>query len=264
MYPILWQVGDLIIPTWHVLFVIASISGFLYLRLLTKRFHQELLLEMPSAFLWAYMGALIGARLFSVFIENNTFDLQNYLNFDSLTFYGGFLGGVLFVSIWIFCKKLHWSQFWDLMIPPLFLGLAIGRIGCFLNGDDYGIPAPKSLYGQFPWWSVTFPNHPEPIPRYPVQLMESAGALVLAISLPFIFRKLSNTRTGLVGSLGILSYCILRFCLEFYRDDFRGWVRFEELSSAQFTSLVIALTVIVFYILKQREVSIENLYKNWR
>jgi phosphatidylglycerol:prolipoprotein diacylglycerol transferase len=261
VYPILWQSHFIFIPTWHVLFLLATLSSYAYLRFLTLKFYPFLIRDTHLIFIWAYIGALMGGRLLSHLIEDETFQWSQLLNFDSLTFYGGFLGAVALGSFFIFIKKLNWYILWDVMIPPLFLGLSIGRIGCFLNGDDFGVPVAISSLGQSPWWSVSFPNHDNPIPRFPIQIVESLTALALACILGLFFNSLRKIRLGLTGTLGVLIYSILRIFLENYRDDYRGWFLNRSLSTSQGISLLIILSV-VFYVLFYGIKNIYHLYKN--
>ncbi len=248
MYPILWQWGSFVIPAWHFFFLIAALAAYLSLRKLAKYHHPDLLPLVNHFYVSTYFGALVGARVLSIFIEDETFQFNELLSMTSLTFFGGFIGGLIFAIIFIFSKNLRFALFWDLTIPPLFLALAIGRIGCFLNGDDYGIPIPQNLLANKPWWAVVFPNHPEAIARYPVQLMESLSVFLLAMFL-FVFFKILHTRKlGLVGTSGVLTYCFLRFFLEYYRDDERGWFIKDTLSSSQGISLVIGSVLVVFYL----------------
>lgn len=248
MYPILWQWGSFIVPAWHFFFLIAAFAAYSVLRYLTKHYHHELLPHLNPFYVTTYLGALVGARVLSIIIEDESFRFSEILSMTSLTFYGGFIGSLIFGTTFIFSKKLRFALFWDLTIPPLFLALAIGRIGCFLNGDDYGIPIPQNMLASKPWWAVTFPNHSQPIARYPVQLMESSIVFLLAMFLLISFKHLHTRKIGLVGSLGVLSYAIFRFFLEYYRDDERGWFIKNALSSSQGISLVMGSAIVIFYL----------------
>ena len=70
---------------------------------------------------------------------------------SGLVFLGGLIGAVISVTIILNQNKVSWLKFADLLGPLIFLGYAIGRIGCFLVGDDYGIPS------KLPW-AISFPN----------------------------------------------------------------------------------------------------------
>ena len=68
-----------------------------------------------------------------------------------LVFLGGLMGGTLGVTFVINKNNLSWITFADIVAPLLILGYAIGRIGCLLVGDDYGLPT------HLPW-GIEFPN----------------------------------------------------------------------------------------------------------
>jgi phosphatidylglycerol:prolipoprotein diacylglycerol transferase len=156
-----------------------------------------------------------------------------------MTFYGGAI--LSFVCGFIYCriKKVSASTLMDLAIPAGLLALSIGRIGCFLNGDDFGKAVPLKPGEAAPWWSVTFPNLEDAVPRYPVQLIEAFTVLILVLILTTAFVPLRrNFRAGAVGYFGIIGYANLRFFNEYYRGDLRGFVG-NSLSTSQFISLLI-------------------------
>ncbi len=203
-------------------------------------------------FISAYIGGLLGARILSIGIEEEHFDFAAIWSFRSLTLYGGILGAALTTYVFILLRGLEFRRLWDLLVPPLLVGIAIGRVGCFLNGDDFGIPAIADSVGKFPWWSVVFRNHPQPIPRIPVQLIESAFCFILGTGLIFCFKNLRSYQLGLAGTIGMSGYCIERFFIEFYRDDYRGWFLNDALSTSQGLSLCIIAAIIAAYVLAHK------------
>ena len=68
-----------------------------------------------------------------------------------LVFLGGLMGSIISVSLVIKKNGVPWLTFANIIGPLIFLGYAIGRLGCFLVGDDYGIPS------KLPW-AMSFPN----------------------------------------------------------------------------------------------------------
>lgn len=226
--------------------------ALLYLRYLTLRHHSELQSQVFVAYIWAYLGGLVGGRLLSMIVEDDSFEIFQLIHIDSLTFYGSLLGSFLVLSLWAYFKKVSFLLFWDLMSPPLLIGLCIGRVGCFLNGDDFGIAISANSLGEFPWWSVSFPNHEVPIPRVPVQLLEAFGALAIGFLLGNRFSQIQSFKIGLVGSLAFGVYAILRFMLEFLRDDYRGWFLKDVLSTSQGISLFIVLAILCYQLMDSR------------
>lgn len=249
MYPILWSWGNVVLPSWHAFFVFAAFAAYILLSKLVKMYAIELKPHINLIFCTAYMGGYFGARLCSLLIEEQSWSLltiSSLFEHGSMTFYGGFIGALLCTSFYILLNKISWLLVWDLGIPSGFLGLSIGRIGCFLNGDDYGI---EILTQPQPWWSVIFSNHPDRIPRFPVQLLESGLVLFLVVSLVLLLKKNKSTQfsVGTVGSLGVAAYCVLRFFDEFLRGDERGW--FMEAVFAQTFSTSQGLSLLCFFVL---------------
>jgi phosphatidylglycerol---prolipoprotein diacylglyceryl transferase len=113
-----------------------------------------------SLALWMCVFAILGARLFYVIEywdesfhkETLRATLVAVLNYTQggLVVYGAFAGGVLAAAVFFVRHKLPVLKFADIVAPSLVLGLALGRIGCFLNGCCYGGLCDRP-------WAVTFP-----------------------------------------------------------------------------------------------------------
>ena len=114
-----------------------------------------------SLAIWLVVCGVIGARLFYVieywdekFAGRSPRDtLLEILNVPEggLVIYGGFIGAAAGFVVFMRKHKLPLLAMADLVAPSFMIGLALGRIGCFLNGCCYG--------GETDWpWAVTFPN----------------------------------------------------------------------------------------------------------
>ena len=264
MFPILYENHFFLIPSWHVLFITGTLSGYFYFSYLCKTFQESLLTHAHSIFLISYTSGLAGARLFSLCVEEDIIELKNFFHFDSLTFYGSVLGALVGLSVFSYFKKINFLTIFDLIIGPLFLGLGFGRIGCFLNGDDFGVPVSSSLEGSYPWWTYYFTKHGDLVPRYPVQIIESLYAFFLVLVLRFKYIRIYQLEPGLLGCLGAMFYCVFRFWIEYLRDDTRGHLILKSLSSAQSLSLVFIILISFCFLSIKKGVLIENLYKNRR
>lgn len=115
---------------------------------------------------WAVVGGIIGARMFYVIEYRDQFfspdlllTLRRILNFTEggLVVYGSFIGGFAAGSGYILYKRLPLLRLGDVIIPTMFIGLALGRIGCLMNGCCYGGPCPdNALALRFPNSSPVF------------------------------------------------------------------------------------------------------------
>ena len=157
-----------------------------------------------------------------------------------MTFYGGLIAATLAGLVYSRLSNIRIPDVFDASMPAGLLALSIGRVGCFLNGDDYGVPVPFSSELNVPWWSVTFPNLQDGISRYPVQLIEASLTLIIVLIVTARFRYLREAfRPGAVGLTCLALYANIRFFLEFLRDDFRGVVFGTWLSTSQFISIML-------------------------
>jgi phosphatidylglycerol---prolipoprotein diacylglyceryl transferase len=128
---------------------------------------------------WALIGGLLGAKLWYVaemVAREGAGDLSRYLwNRGGLTWYGGLVGGTLGVLIVTRLRGLSLAITTDCAAAPVALGQALGRIGCFLVGDDYGRPT------DLPW-GVAFPQGQPAtdVPVHPTMLYEGAWLFFVA------------------------------------------------------------------------------------
>lgn len=245
MYPILFSWGDLIIPSWHALFVLAAFMAWWTLGLWRRLAWPEgSVRSLDLLFVIVYVSGYIGARGFSIFIEGES--VTRIFVPGSMTLYGGVLCAAFTAIIFAHWKKLSLLRLADLALPSLMLGIAIGRIGCFLNGDDFGKALPDQI--DIPMWALKFPNLGDNLARYPVQLAESFICASIA-SYCWSKRSLLKRRPGLIGTIGIVGYAVTRFILEYYRGDDRGHFLSDAFSPAQVLSiaLIVAWTGVLIY-----------------
>ncbi|HSC35017.1 MAG TPA: prolipoprotein diacylglyceryl transferase family protein, partial [Thermodesulfobacteriota bacterium] len=171
MYPELIKIGNFSISSFGVMIALCFIAGYLVITLETKRkgLNEKL---VGNLFLATMAGGIIGAKLLYVFENVPLSDilshpLDNLLSRGGLTYYGGFFGAIILTWIIAYRNKLSMWVVGDLAAPALALAYAIGRVGCFLVGDDYGVPS------DLPW-AMAFPKGlpPTNVPVHPTQLYE--------------------------------------------------------------------------------------------
>ncbi len=254
MYPILISWGNFYLPSWHVFFVLAAWGSFLCMTYFRNRFYpNELTLaHLNIIFVIGYIAGYFGARGFSILVEERPDSfvdgILGLFRLGPLTFYGGGIFASFLILLYgLIYKPTSWRILADILAPSALLGLAIGRIGCFLNGDDYGRAAQLHPGEPVPWWAVVFPNLEDGIPRIPVQLLESSIAVLGLILAALLYPQIKKRwGMGAVGFLCAGYYAVLRFFLEFYRDDFRG----GELlgwSPSQIISIILFFTAGLFF-----------------
>ncbi len=255
MHPILFQYGSLVIPAWHVCFALGGVSAYFFL----QRFRKKMGLsfdQVKKLFLICYVAGYFGARALSILVEQpHLHDPQGFLfglfQLGPMTFYGGFLAAGFCGFLYLFVHKRNWLSVGDVIVVACFLALGIGRIGCFLNGDDFG----KPIINGDPFWGVSFPvlkDGMNQVIRYPVQLMETTYVWLFVAAFLWSLKKLD---AGTVCFLAFIYYGVGRFILEYFRGDDRGWVVSESLSTSQFISVFIFLGGVIglFWLTQTRE-----------
>lgn len=211
MHPILFELGPLKFYSYGLLLAV----GFFVAMELSVRRAGALGLDrgrIQSAVFVALLSGLVGARLAYVFLYWELFRANPIeiirLDHGGLIFYGGFFAGMGAVLVYLKRHRLPVRRAMDLMIPPLTLAQAIGRIGCFANGCCYGKPTALP-------WAVAVP--PDGNLHHPTQLYETAALMVLFLILKALERRKAPPLTvTLVYGLG---YGAWRFFNEFLRAD---------------------------------------------
>ena len=251
MYPILFQFGSFTISSFGVMMVIAFLLGNYLLRIDVVAEGYDAIIADDIIFR-AAIGGILGAKfyylieniptgqaadningliniiagIFTLNGERIAFGIQNFG--AGLVFLGGLVGGMAAVSWYIYRENLNWFKIADLAAPFLVLGHGIGRIGCFLVGDDYGIPT------NLPW-AIAFPNGlpPTNIAVHPTQLYEMSAYFIIFFYLRY--RKRNQTFSGEI----IFEYLFLgglsRFMVEFIRTNTKY---IFGLSGAQYLSII--------------------------
>lgn len=253
MRPILFEVFGVPLASWYVFFGLGGLAAFAValalLRVATQRAKPaaaRLALEaFPALFSICYVAGWFGARAFSIVREQTdvtTFAafVQQLASMGPMTFYGGAIAAFVAGLAYAVARKLPVGLLSDALFPAACVGLALGRVGCHLNGDDFG----RAVANQAnpPWWSVTYPSLGDGIARYPVQLEEAAASFLIAALAAFAFvRRRERLRPGVLAACVVLASAAHRFLNEFFRGDPRGVFWGTSLSTSQ------GLAVLVFF-----------------
>jgi phosphatidylglycerol:prolipoprotein diacylglycerol transferase len=246
MFPTLLKIGSFEITTFGLMMFLAFIIGG---AVLTNRFRKYGLSDdlASSIVMFAAIGGIVGAKVYYAILFR---DWHLLLDRAGLVWYGGLIGGFLACSAVIIQKKADFFTVADAAAPGLAMGYALGRIGCFLVGDDYGRPTSS-------WVGIAFPKGSPPttaealrefgvrvdpsiaastvLKVHPTQLYESAAALVMF----FILMRYTNEkhRKGRAFALFMVMMGIERFLVEIVRakdDRFFG-----PFTVAQFISVLL-------------------------
>lgn len=205
----------------------------------------------------AVAGAIIGARL--VFVTANLSMIHSVADLFRITSgglvaQGGMLGGIVGALVACRACRVDFWSFSDHAAPTLALGLALTRIGCFLNGCCFGRVTDSCLGVTFPLGSPAYEHHLEEgllsvgagtsLPVHATQLYSSVNGLLGLVLLLWVYR---NRRfAGQVLLTFLIWYGVTRCVLELFRDDPQRGTVFA-LSTSQFTSLLAVVVGIGLY-----------------
>lgn len=211
--PVLWSFGPFQIRYYGLFFVLGFVIAYFLFNYLAKRKELSITKEdITDLFLYVIVGTILGARIFYVFVYNLTFYLDNPSEIiaiwhGGLSFHGALIGAVIAVLIFTKKKKIDFYEIADLSVIPLALGLALGRLGNFTNGELYG------RITDVPW-AFRFPDA-EGF-RHPSQIYESFKNFTIFLALWAIKDK--KLPKGFMFWLFVVMYSALRFIVEFFRQ----------------------------------------------
>ena len=213
MYPTFFRIGTFEITSFGVLVAIGALVGlWVFGRELVRSGLPE---DATNAAVAGVVGGLIGAKLLWT-IEHHGEDqlLALLLSRGGMSWFGGFIGGVGAGLAVIHWQRLPIVRVLAAAAPAMAIGQAIGRVGCFLVGDDYGRPT------DLPW-GVAFPKGlpPVDVPVHPTQLYE-CFALIVVFVLLLRWRRQGVTDAQVIGRYLLLAGAI-RFAIEFVRVNVR-------------------------------------------
>ncbi len=222
MNPVLISIGPFAIRWYALAYIVGILAGWFYARAIIAS--QKLwggpapitVTEYDDFIIWVTLGIILGGRIGYVLFYNfphfiahplEIFELWN----GGMSFHGGFLGCVVATVAFALRRGLPILSLGDVTTAVAPIGLFLGRIANFINGELWGRPTDVP-------WAMIFPNG-GPIPRHPSQLYEALlEGLVLLIVLGVIVRLGALKRPGLVTGAFAVGYGVLRSFSEFFRE----------------------------------------------
>lgn len=230
--------------------------------------------------IWVFIGGLFGARVFYViqYWESTIHSFWDIFRVwkGGIVLYGSIMGGTTAFFLYWALRRFPLRPTLDAIAPALALGIALGRLGCFLNGCCYGDVCETGWGVRFPpgsppWFSQatdeynrptdrvipgitpamvaavrqgrTPPTAPWSRPVHPTQLYSALDACVLLVLLLAYYPL--RRRDGEVMALLMIAYPITRFLIEYLRNDEAAF--FGGLTISQNISVLILLAGLLYW-----------------
>jgi phosphatidylglycerol:prolipoprotein diacylglycerol transferase len=252
--PVIVQLGPLSIR-WYAL---AYITGLVVGWRLVRRFVRQAPpvaseLQVDDFLTWATLGVVLGGRLgYVLFYQPGVYLAHPAMILavweGGMSFHGGMLGVAVAISIFCWRNAIPLLGFADRIAIVAPIGLGLGRIANFINGELWGRPAPDWLP-----WAMIFPRAGL-VPRHPSQLYEALMEGVLLATLMFVVsrRESIRARFGMLTGIFLVGYAIARIIGEYFRepDAFLGFLKFGT-TMGQLLSIPMAIAGI-WLILRSR------------
>ena len=232
--PILFSVGDIHIQSYAFFVMLGLIIGITVAYFYSKKQHKNK--YMFEIVLAAIVGGVIGAKL-PIWIFYAPQIIESFPDIDMIlsgrTIVGGLIGGT--IAVWLLKNKLGLKiRLGNAIVPGVVVGIAIGRVGCFLRGCCYGVQT------DLPW-GVDFGDG---VMRHPTQIYEIIFLVIMFFWVNLKLKK--DPKDGKIFDIFMIAYFSYRFVVEFIRVEPQI---FLHLTMFQWLSMGI---VVYFIFIKQK------------
>ena len=254
--PTLFKIGPIQIRWYGLMYLFGFLASYFLIRIQPRA--RRLGLQgalLQDLILFLALGLIVGARIGYVFFYQFS-NLGEYLRnpleiiaiwHGGMSFHGGLIGAIAAGILFCRWRKLPVWEVADPVIVTAPIGLLLGRLGNFINGELYGRPSSVP-------WAMVFPGG-GPIPRHPSQLYEAALEGLLLFLILWVLKDL-RFRPGVMVCLFLGGYGILRFLVEFFREpDPHIGLFWGVLSMGQLLCLAMILTAFILWAFLPRHFS---------
>ena len=260
--PVLVDLGLFEIRWYSLAYILGIVIGWIYAGKIIKEtaknkygFEAIKKSDFDDLLIYLVIGIILGGRLGYVVFYNINYYGQNFLEIfkiwqGGMSFHGGLLGVIVAIYIFSKNKNADFFKFSDIICCVSPIGIFLGRIANFINGELFG------KISTLPW-AVIFPYGGN-IARHPSQIYEAIlEGVVLFILINFLaLKKHLIIKSGYISSFFLISYSILRIFSENFRepDQHLGYF-FNYFSMGTLLSVLtlIAGFLIIFFIKKNEQ-----------
>jgi len=220
--PVLISIGPFAVRWSALAYIVGIIGGWFYARAIISS--QKLwggpapltVTDFDDFVIWITLGIILGGRIGYVLLYNlahfaaNPLEIVLFWN-GGMSFHGGVTGCIVAVVLFALRRGIPMLSLGDVTAAVAPIGLFLGRLANFINGELWGRPADVP-------WAMVFP-HGGPIPRHPSQLYEAAlEGVVLFIVVGLLVRSGALKRPGIVTGVFAIGYGLARSTCELFRE----------------------------------------------
>jgi len=220
--PVLVHLGPFAVRWYALAYIFGILIGWAYARVLIRS--RKLwggkapmtVVDLDDFILWVTLGIILGGRIGYVLFYNLPHFVEHPAEIVQLwnggmSFHGGFTGCVVAVILFGYKRGIPILSVGDITCAVGTIGIFLGRIANFINGELWGRPADVP-------WAMIFPNG-GPLPRHPSQLYEATlEGLVLLVVLAILMRAGALKRPGLIIGCFAVGYATARTFCELFRE----------------------------------------------
>jgi phosphatidylglycerol:prolipoprotein diacylglycerol transferase len=216
--PVAFSIGPLVVRWYALAYLAGIIAGWQWCMALAKQDSRAPRPKHYDEFLsWAVVGIILGGRLGYILFYNFGDYLTHPLEalkiwHGGMSFHGGMLGVIIAAYVFARKKKISFFAFTDILACVTPIGLGLGRLANFVNGELFGRETSVP-------WGVIFPQGGA-VARHPSQLYEAAAEGLLLLLIMFVLSRMPKirARTGFLSGMFLTLYAIMRFGIEFFRE----------------------------------------------
>jgi phosphatidylglycerol:prolipoprotein diacylglycerol transferase len=223
--PVIFSIGPFAVRWYALAYIVGLIFGIWYMKYLVSKpalwagsTPSATPAQIDDFFLWAMAGVVLGGRVGYLLFYGFAQVLQDPLYIfrvweGGMSFHGGFFGVIIVTAIYGRRHGIGLDRLLDLGAAATPVGLGLGRLANFINGELYGRATDVP-------WAFIFPNDPTGLPRHPSQLYEFAfeGVVLFTVVNIAVYRFKVLTKPGRAAGLYALIYGLSRITVEFVRE----------------------------------------------
>lgn len=255
--PVIFQIGPLAVRWYGMMYLLGFIGGYVVMNHICKKRQFPVTADHISDLLfYGVLGVVLGGRFGYTLLYNFHYYSRHPLEIfavweGGMSFHGGTIGVVVALAVYCVRHKFPFLLIADIVVAAVPVGLGLGRIGNFINGELWGRET------DLPWGMV-FPGA-GPYPRHPSQLYEAfLEGLVLFFIIYLLHLK--RVRRGIPAFSFLVGYGVFRFAVEYFRqpDNHLGFL-WGGATMGQLLSIpMICVGLIGLILIRQRNMNVEN------